>query len=148
MNKNNARIILASLAAGALGMGVVSCASTDKAVAEEAPVAAPTTTESTSSWLDNLKVTTPVAAPVDPYSTDGEWLVPGEIQPGQYKAIQDGTFSGYVAVCADLECEIDMDGSDATGLIDNYTVDGQAYVTVPQGAMKVELNRAHLVPVN
>lgn len=153
MRKTNIRLVLASIALGAVGAASLSACGPEeeaKPATNGAYEAAPTTTQAPSTaWLDDiLAETTEAAAPADPYSTDGEWIVPSEIAPGQYKAVQDGTISGYVAVCADLECEIDMDGSDATGLIDNYTVDGQAYVTVPQGAMKVELSRAHLVPIN
>lgn len=87
-------------------------------------------------------------APVkaDPYSSNGEWLVPSDIAPGQYKATATGS-SGYVEVCADLGCKIDMDGSDHTGMIANYSVSGQAYVVVPAYAAKVKLRGIVLTPV-
>lgn len=87
----------------------------------------------------------------NPLTTDGTWLVPSEVQPGDYRAVvEEDAFGnlGYVEVCADAACEIDMDGSNATGLIDNYAVQGSSIVHIPQGAFSVKITSADLKPLN
>jgi hypothetical protein len=90
--------------------------------------------------------TTTRPAPV-PGSGNGTWLVPSQIQPGTYQANENGSISGYVEVCADLQCDIDMDGDDHTGIIKNYNVDGPTYVTVPSYAVSVKTQRCTLTKV-
>ena len=90
--------------------------------------------------------TPPPAPKTDPYTTSGTWLVPSEIAPGTYKVTPTDS-TGYVATCADLACEIDFDGSDFTGLIDNKLVTGKAaYLVIPAHAVAVELRDVTLTP--
>ena len=81
-------------------------------------------------------------ATADPYSSDGTWLVPAEIQPGTYRAAIKPNWadSGYYKVCADYACDIDFDGSDATGMISNDYMTGPGVVVIPPNAVSVELN--------
>jgi hypothetical protein len=53
---------------------------------------------------------------------------------------------GYWARCADLSCEIDMDGSDATGMISNEIVNGPGFLVVAPTDAMVELNGLALTP--
>jgi hypothetical protein len=74
--------------------------------------------------------------------------VPAELSPGTYQATPTGNLSGYVEVCADLGCQIDFDGSDSTGMIDNYVVDGPTYIVVPPYAAAVTTKRVEMVKVS
>lgn len=109
--------------------------------------ATPTEPVAISSMYTPAPVETTVETPmlpakaVDPYSSDGDWLVPSEIVPGQYKATSTGSIEGYVAVCRDLDCAI------GAGMIKNYLVDGPAYITVPANAVKIHLERVTLTPM-
>ena len=81
------------------------------------------------------------AAPTASAQPDGTWLVPNQIGPGTYQVQSSSSFGGYVEVCADLACKVDFDGSDYTGMIDNYVVSGPTYITVPSYAKAVTMKR-------
>lgn len=87
--------------------------------------------------------------PVDPLVTDGTYLVGSEIQPGTYRVVPaENLFGemGYWARCADLACEVDMDGLDSTGLITNEIVQGPGFLVVEQTDVAVELRGLVLTP--
>lgn len=128
------KITKVTLAAAALSMSVAACS----------PVASPKV--SPEAKQEQAQVAVAVA---DPYSSDGTWLVPSEIRPGTYRAVQTSKdWPGYVAVCADAECDVDFDGDDTTGLIRNDIVKGSSVVVVPPGAFSVEIQRVTLTPIN
>jgi hypothetical protein len=67
-------------------------------------------------------------------------LVPGDISPGYYWATPTESVDGYIAVCADYTCDV------GRGMIQNYTVNGRTMISVPNGAMMVNVERAELIP--
>ena len=73
-------------------------------------------------------------APVDPYSSNGTWLVPSEIDYGTYKATSTSDLFGYWALCADLACQ------PGPGMIQNEIVDASGYVVIGPDAVAVELD--------
>lgn len=86
---------------------------------------------------------------VDPLVTDGTYLVGSEIQPGTYRvAPAENLFSemGYWVRCADLACQVDMDGLDNTGLIANEIVDGPGFLVIEETDVAVELKGLVLTP--
>ncbi|MBF6368373.1 hypothetical protein IU469_22005 [Nocardia puris] len=94
--------------------------------------------------------TLPVApAKLDPLKSSGTWLVPSEIPVGTYRVTATSSWGGYWATCADLACDIDFDGSDYTGLIDNELVelDAPGYLVIPPHAVAVELRDVELEPI-
>lgn len=93
----------------------------------------------------------PLGEPAGPFTTgSGVWFVPADIEPGTYRAYSTrdtgwNAGTGYYAVCADAACEIDFDGSDYTGLIDNGNLaGGPGLVVVPEHAAVVELSGVRL----
>lgn len=138
-----------------LGAGIASCAGTTDG---EAVVISGSTIPSSyeppvGSWGSGTVDERPKPLTVEsgPFTTGtGTWFVPSDIAPGTYRAystresgIVAGT--GYYAVCADAACEIDFDGSDYTGLIDNGNLDGgPGLVVVPEHAATVQLSGVRL----
>lgn len=82
-------------------------------------------------------------APDDPMSTNGVWMVPGEIPPGNYRTkMQPGETSGYSEVCADIACEIGT-----PGFISNDLYDGPGILSVPESAVAVKIKNIILTPL-
>ena len=77
------------------------------------------------------------SATANPYNSDGTWLVPTEIAPGTYRAVSnDGTGTGYYAVCGDYSCEPGAGNS----MISNDFFSGSSIIVVPPNAVSVELD--------
>lgn len=69
---------------------------------------------------------------------DGSHLVPSEFAPGVYKAVaNDGTYGGYVEVCADWSCSFVYGVSDNAymepGTADYFVVSEQAVYVKTDG---------------
>ncbi|RBO87546.1 hypothetical protein [Nocardia puris] len=132
----------AALAVAAFAtLGVTAC---DPAV-DGAAVPTSTPIEAPGLWIAPTTAA-PAARTIDPYRSNGTWLVPDEIAPGNYKALPTNG-SGYLEVCADITCQIDLDGDDTTGLISNEFLTGPGYVTIPAHAFSVELDGIELVAI-
>lgn len=136
MFKSKIAAVIIAVAATALALTACNPASTVGPVSTYTPVAASVSDAPTFVPVPPAPVTAAPAA--DPYSSDGDWLVPTEIVPGQYKAVSTGSIEGYVEVCATMDCAI------GAGMIKNYLVDGPTYITVPANAVKVHLDRVAL----
>lgn len=153
MNNNLKGGLGAAIAIVAL-ISIVAVASPDDSGTVEGTAVASAATTSDPTYIPYTpKYTAPTSkwnAPkaTDPYSTNGTWLVPSQIKPGNYLATPDGTRSGgYIEVCADIGCDIDFDGSDYTGMISNDYIEGQGYVTIPESAFSITLDDLELSPV-
>lgn len=149
----NAKKIVTGIAAIAV-VGIVgaSCSGTSTVEGTAVPVsdALEFPTIDGVEFADTDTTYTAPTATADPYSNDGTWLIPEEILPGDYKVTPDTSSwrnSGYWELCADLACEIDMDGSDYTGMIQNGAVTGQGYVTIPEYAVAITLDNVTLTPI-
>lgn len=82
--------------------------------------------------------------PVNPYSSNGQWLVPDEIRPGNYRvSLQPGKSTGYGAVCGDFECN----PFGEPGMLSNDNYSGPGVMVVPQSAVMVELRGIALTPM-
>jgi hypothetical protein len=78
------------------------------------------------------------ASAVNPYNSDGTWLVPAEIAPGTYRVSLTDS-SGYSETCADYTCEIGT-----SGFINNALYDGPGVLVVPSNAVSVKLRGVSL----
>ena len=82
-------------------------------------------------------------APSDPMSTNGTWMVPSEIPPGNYRTqMQPGETGGYSEVCADVACEIGT-----PGFISNDLYDGPGMLSIPENAVAVKIRDIVLTPM-
>lgn len=108
---------------------------------------APTTTAKPAPSLEDVirnspgtKAAAPVKKVADPLTTDGTWLVPGDIKPGTYRVIPTSTYgiSGYWALCATLVC------NPGAGMLDNDIVSGPGFLVIGADAVAVEHKRVKL----
>jgi hypothetical protein len=130
-----------ALAAGVAVLGLTAC---DPSQLEPTPTPVPRVVDATETpWVAPTSV---LPVKVDPYTTTGTWLVPSEIAPGTYRVNLKGA-NGYYEVCADLACDIDFDGDDSTGMIDNAFLEGPGFVEIPAHAEAVTLRGVELVAV-
>lgn len=140
MNTTKLAALTVVLSAAAAIVGITACGSTvDHPDALPSPP--PGASSSTDSWvqgqIDN--------ASKDPLQTDGTWVVPTQIKPGTYMAVQDPDANAhYWEVCRSLDCgNFNMDN-----VISNGNVEGaQDYIVVPPEAKAVALDGVNLVPV-
>lgn len=85
---------------------------------------------------------------IDPYASNGQWLVPSQVAPGTYLAVQRDPVMGRVLICADLVCAPAPGGGIGTGtLINQFVVLGRTYVTIPADAAMVQFNGVSLTRV-
>jgi len=94
-------------------------------------------------------VPAPIEVPIevgladDPMSTNGTWMVPSEIPPGNYRTqMQSGESVGYSEVCADIACEIGT-----PGFISNDLYDGPGMLSIPETAVAVKIKNIVLTPM-
>lgn len=137
MFKSKIAYVIVATATAALALTACNPNTTADPVSTYTPAAASVTDAPTFAPVTPA----PAAPAADPYSSDGDWLVPTEIVPGQYKAVSTGSIEGYVEVCATMDCAV------GAGMIKNYLVDGPTYITVPPNAVKVHLDRVSLAPM-
>lgn len=82
-------------------------------------------------------------APSDPMSTNGTWMVPSEIPPGNYRTqMHSGETVGYSEVCADIACKIGT-----PGFISNDLYDGPGILSIPETAVAVKIKNIVLTPM-
>ncbi|MGW5514643.1 hypothetical protein [Nocardia africana] len=136
------RTAIALIAAAATTFAVTACDPDDS---NSSPASLSSTAGLVPAAVSRIATTPP--PPVDPYSTNGTWLVPSEIAPGNYRVIPKNSRGGYWETCADAGCDIDFDGSDHTGLIDNDNVDGPGVVNIPTWAYSIKLRNVRLAPI-
>lgn len=79
---------------------------------------------------------------LDPLTTDGTWLVPGDIAPGNYRVQVVSNFGGYSEVCGDLACEIGT-----RGFLGNELYNGPGVLVIPPDAVAVKIARITLTPM-
>ena len=86
---------------------------------------------------------TQTQVPDDPMSTNGTWMMPSEIPPGNYRTkMQPGETGGYSEVCADIACEIGT-----PGFISNDLYDGPGMLSIPESAVAVKIKNIILTPM-
>lgn len=72
--------------------------------------------------------------PQDPYSTNGDWKIPEQIQPGVYKVLpgfQDVVSLRWYHLCSDSFCQQQIPGTT------QYAQEGGTYLTIPSdGSVK------------
>lgn len=145
MNNNLKGGLGAAIAIVAL-ISIVAVANPDDSGTVESTAVAATTDPTYIPYTP--KYTTPTSkwnAPkkVDPYSTNGTWLVPSEIAPGTYRAITNDSIGGYYEVCATMGCDAFGDGE----LITNDFFEGSSIVVIPPNAVSIKLDDATLTPI-
>lgn len=117
----------------AASLALTGCASIPTT---SSPTATPQTVTVETPYLSHT-ITAPIT---DPYSTDGQWLVPSEIEAGDYRAIQtDTAWGGYVKICRDTACQIGT-----PGFVDNAIVTGSAIIHIPADAQSIQIQRVKL----
>lgn len=136
-------------AAGAIVLLGVSAAACTGDTDDGTPTATSTYVDAMSDAVTESSSSTPTSPTrttrSDPYNTDGTWLVPSDIAPGNYRVlVDDSAFAGmgYVEVCGDAACEIGT-----PGFLSNEVYQGPGVLSVPPNAFSVELNNVALVPL-